>query len=140
MDINPEDVTSYTTQYQEAFLKYVENEYWAEHRGLPAIKPESLFCNNHFSSPMASRSGQSSYDPYNLPSDDVGYIMPKSVAEMTPGRSNCPAWLLTTSRLCLNSLPGLPQNWGQVNRNLNDYHSNPTEISSPSWTPDICQL
>jgi len=27
MDINPEDKTSYTTQYQEAFLKYVENEY-----------------------------------------------------------------------------------------------------------------
>jgi hypothetical protein len=25
MDINPEDKTSYTTQYQEAFLKYVEN-------------------------------------------------------------------------------------------------------------------
>ena len=27
MDINPEDETSYTTQYQEAFLKYVEIEY-----------------------------------------------------------------------------------------------------------------
>jgi len=26
MDINPEDETSYTTQYQEAFLMYVENE------------------------------------------------------------------------------------------------------------------
>jgi len=25
MDINPEDETSYTTQYQEAFLEYVEN-------------------------------------------------------------------------------------------------------------------
>jgi len=25
MDINPEDATSYTTQYQEPFLKYVEN-------------------------------------------------------------------------------------------------------------------
>jgi hypothetical protein len=25
MHINPEDETSYTTQYQEAFLKYVEN-------------------------------------------------------------------------------------------------------------------
>jgi len=31
MDINPEDETSYTTQYQEAFLKYVENEYCAKH-------------------------------------------------------------------------------------------------------------
>ena len=27
MDINPEDQTFYSTQYQEAFLKYVENEY-----------------------------------------------------------------------------------------------------------------
>jgi hypothetical protein len=26
MDINPEDETSYTTQYQEAFLKYMQNE------------------------------------------------------------------------------------------------------------------
>jgi len=26
MDINPEDKTSYTTQYHKAFLKYVENE------------------------------------------------------------------------------------------------------------------
>jgi len=26
MDINPEDETSYTTQYQEVFLQYVENE------------------------------------------------------------------------------------------------------------------
>ena len=32
MDINPEDETSYTTQYQEAFLKYVENEYCAKRR------------------------------------------------------------------------------------------------------------
>jgi len=32
MDINPEDETSYTTHYQEAFLKYVENEYCAKHR------------------------------------------------------------------------------------------------------------
>jgi len=34
MDINPEDETSYTTQYQEAFLKYVEIEYWAKHQRL----------------------------------------------------------------------------------------------------------
>jgi len=31
MDIDPEDETSYTTQYQEAFLKYVENEYCGKH-------------------------------------------------------------------------------------------------------------
>jgi len=38
MDINPEDGTSYTTQYQEAFLKYVENEYCANHRRVPVNK------------------------------------------------------------------------------------------------------
>ena len=31
MDINPEDETSYTTQYQEVILKHVENEYSAKH-------------------------------------------------------------------------------------------------------------
>jgi hypothetical protein len=31
MDINPENKTSFTTQYQEAFVKYVENEYSAKH-------------------------------------------------------------------------------------------------------------
>jgi hypothetical protein len=32
MDINPEEETSYTTQYQEAILKYVQNTYCAKHR------------------------------------------------------------------------------------------------------------
>ena len=31
LHINPQDKTFYTTQYQEAFLKYVENEYCAKH-------------------------------------------------------------------------------------------------------------
>ena len=31
LDRNPEDKTSHTTQYQEAFLRYVENEYCAKH-------------------------------------------------------------------------------------------------------------
>jgi hypothetical protein len=35
MNINPEDKTSYTTQYQQAFLKYVENKYCAKHRRVP---------------------------------------------------------------------------------------------------------
>jgi len=57
MDINPEDETSYTTQYWEAFLKYVENEYCAKHRRLPVIKLENTPNNNFSSSAMASRSG-----------------------------------------------------------------------------------
>jgi hypothetical protein len=31
MDIDPGDEISYTTQYDEFFLKYVENEYYAKH-------------------------------------------------------------------------------------------------------------
>jgi hypothetical protein len=58
MDINPEDETSYTTQYQEAFLKYVENEYCAKHRRFPVTKLETILVNNLRSSAMASRSGQ----------------------------------------------------------------------------------
>jgi len=34
MDINPDDEASYTTQYQEVFLKYVENKYWDKHQRL----------------------------------------------------------------------------------------------------------
>jgi hypothetical protein len=37
----------------------------------------------------------------------------------------------------MNSPAGLPQNWGQINLNLNDYHSDPMEISSTFWLPDI---
>jgi len=39
--------------------------------------------------------------------------------------------------LYLNSPPELPQNWGQVNPNLNDYRSDPMEISNTFWIPDI---
>jgi len=91
IDNDADDATSYTTQYQEAFLNYVENEYWAKHRHLPIITPESVPNNNHFSSEMGSRSGQSSYDPYDLSSDDEEYIMPEDVAKMTPGQSECSA-------------------------------------------------
>jgi hypothetical protein len=70
MDINPEDETSYTTQYQEAFLKYLENEYCTKHRRLSVTKLETIPYNNLSSSAMASRSCQCSYDPYDLPSDD----------------------------------------------------------------------
>jgi len=120
MDINPEDETSYTTRYQEAFLKYVENEHCTKHRRLPVIKSDNTLNNNLSSFEMASRSGQSSYDPYELSSDHDEYLMPTNVAEMTPGRSDCAARLLTAARLYLHSPPELPQNWGQIDPHLND--------------------
>jgi hypothetical protein len=59
------------------------------------------------------------------------------VAETTLGRSDRAARLLAAARLYLNSPPELPQNWGQINPNLNDYHSDSMEISSTFWLPDI---
>jgi len=137
LDINPEDETSYTTQYQEAFLKYMEKEYCAKHRRLPVTKLDTIPHNNLSSSAMASRSGQSSYDPYDLSRDAEDYSMTNNVPETTPGQSDCAAHLLTAARLYLNLPPELPQNWGHINPNPNDYHSDPMEIGSTFWLPDI---
>jgi hypothetical protein len=120
MDINPADKTSYTTQYKEAFLKYVENEYCAKHRRVPVNKAENVLRSNLVHSVMASASRQLSFDPYDLSSDAEEYLMPNNVAKTTPGRSDRAAPLLTAARLYLNSLPEAPKNWGQINPNLND--------------------
>jgi hypothetical protein len=37
----------------------------------------------------------------------------------------------------LNSPPEAPKNLGQINPNINDYYSDPMEISSTFWIPDI---
>jgi len=137
MNINPEDETSYTTQYQEAFLKYVENEYCAQLRRAPVNKLETVPSSNLVPSATASGPYQSSFHPYDLSSDDEEYLTPNNVPETTPGRSDRAARLLTATMLYLNSPPEAPKNWGQINRNLNDYHSDTMEISSTFWIPDI---
>jgi len=137
MDINPEDQTFYSTQYQEAFLKYVENEYWAKYRHVPVNKLKTVPTSNLVPSATASGSYQSSFDPDDLSSDDEEFLTPNNVPETTPRRSDCAARLLTAARLYLNSPPETPNNWGQINPNLNDYHSDPMEISSTFWIPDI---
>jgi len=137
MDINPEDQTSYTTQYQESFLKYVENEYCPKCRLVLVIKPESIASNHGFPSATASGSSQSSFDPYDLSSDDEEYWTPNNEAETTPERRDCTALLRPAAMLYWNSLPESPQDWGQVNPNVNDYHSDPMEISSTFWLPGI---
>jgi len=59
MDINPEDETSYTTQYHEAFLKYVENEYCAKLRPVPVNILETVPTSNLVPSATPSGSCQS---------------------------------------------------------------------------------
>jgi hypothetical protein len=61
----------------------------------------------------------------------------KNVAKTSPRQSDRAARLLSTARLYLYSPSEAPKNWGQINPNLNDYHSDPMEISSTFWIPDI---
>jgi hypothetical protein len=55
MDIYPDNETSYTTQYHEAFLKYAKNEYSAKHRHGPVNKLETVPSSNIV--PPATASG-----------------------------------------------------------------------------------
>jgi len=55
MHIDPEDETSYTTQYQEALLKYVENDYCAKRRCVPVNTLETVPSSNLV--PSATDSG-----------------------------------------------------------------------------------
>jgi hypothetical protein len=137
MDINSEDETSYTIQYQEAFLKYVENEYCTKHRCALVNKLETVLSSKLVPSATASGSYQSSFDPYDLSSDDEEYLTPNNVPETTPRRSDRAARLLTAARLYLKSPLEAPKDWGQINPNLNDYDSDPMEISSTFGIPDI---
>jgi hypothetical protein len=73
MNIKPVHETSYTTQYQEAFLTYVENEYCAKHQLVLVNKLETVPSSNLVPSAMASGSYQSSFDLYDLSNDDEEY-------------------------------------------------------------------
>jgi len=89
MDINPEDETFYTTQYQGALVNNVNNEYCAKHRRMYIIKPDNVPDRNHLPSGKASGFGQLSVDRYDLCTndlctDDEEYLTPESVAESTP--------------------------------------------------------
>jgi len=115
----------------------VENEYCAKHWRVLVNKLNTIPSSNLVPSTTASGFYQSSFDPYNSSSDDEEYLTPNNVAETTPGRSDRAARLLIAARLYLNSPPEAPKNWGQINPNLNDYHSDPMQISSTYWIPDI---
>jgi len=111
----------------------VDNEYCAKHGRVPVNKHESLLRSNHIPSATALGSYQFFSDPYDSSSDDEEYITPDNVAVMTPGRCDRVECFSTAARLYSNSPPEAPKNWGQINPNLNDYHSDPIEIRSTFW-------
>ena len=98
---------------------------------------ESITSSNPIPSAMASGSCQSSFDPYDLSSNDDKYLMPNNVAETTPGQCDPATRLLIATTLYLNLPPDAPKNWGKINPNLNDDHTDPMEIRSTFWLPDI---
>jgi len=137
MDINPEDETSWTSRYQEPFLKYVENEYWAKHRWLPVSTPEREQSNEILPCTSASGSSESSSVQYDLSSDNEEYLTTNNLPETTPDWSDQAACWLRSERLYLDSLSEWRKNWGQVNQNPTADHSDPIEISSTFWIPGI---
>jgi hypothetical protein len=97
-DINREDETSYTAQSQEGFRKYVENESSANHRRVLANKVETVLSSNLVPSATVSGFYQSSFDRYDLSSDDEEYLTSNNVTETTPVQSDRAAHLLTAAR------------------------------------------
>jgi len=119
------------------FLQYVDNEYNARHRHVPVSKLDSLPSCTFVTSAKASGSCQTSFDPYDLSSDDVEYLTPNYVAGITPGWSDHAVCYLTATRLNWILQPEVPKTWGQINSNLNDYHSDPMENTCTFSIPDI---
>jgi hypothetical protein len=63
--------------------------------------------------------------------------MRNDLAETTPGQCDHAARLLTAAKLSFNLPLEAPKNWVQINPNLTDYHTDPIDISSTFWIPDI---
>lgn len=82
------------------------NAYCVKHSQLSVINPENVLSNNLIVSATASESAQSSFDPYDSSTDDEECVVPESVAETTPGQSDCSAGIFTATWFYLNSLPG----------------------------------
>jgi len=77
---------------------------------MSVVKPNNVPPSIIMPAANASGFGQSSFDPYDLGSDDEESLTPKIVTKMTPGRIDCAARCLTAARFYLNSPPALPKN------------------------------
>jgi len=87
IDMDPDDETSYSTQYKEVFKEDVDNEDCSKHWQLSVNKPLTIASNNPVST-TASGYDQSSFVPTALSSDNDQYSTSKNDAEMTPGCSD----------------------------------------------------
>ena len=117
----------------------MENKYFPKLRWLSVTEQEQLRSNDFIPSATASQSRQSFFDPYDLSSDNEEYLTPKNGTKTTPGRSDPAVRLLTAPMLYLISLPESPRDWGQVNRNIDYYHSDRIEIGRTFWLPAITE-
>ena len=70
MYIDPAHEISYTTRYQDAVVKYVEDKYCRKHQHVLVNKHESLPMTNFIPSGTVLGSCQSSFYQYDLCSDD----------------------------------------------------------------------
>jgi hypothetical protein len=104
---------------------------------VPLNTLQSLPSSNLISCATASTSCQSSIDPYNLSSDDEQYLTSENMAETIPGWSDNAAHLWASGWLYFHQPPETPKNWGEINPNLDDYHSDPTEFINTLWILDI---
>jgi hypothetical protein len=104
---------------------------------VPVNTLQSLLSSNPISSATASKSYQSSIDPYNVSSDNEEYLTSDNMAETIPGRSDNAAHLWAAGRLYFNQPPETPKHWGQINANLDDYHSDPIVLINTVWISDI---
>jgi len=99
------------------------------------MKHKSISSNNLFASTLAAGSGQSPCGPYDLScNDEEQHCIPENVAERTFRYSERVARLLTAARFLLSPLPESPTNWGQLNLNLTDFHTDPIEITSAKFS------
>jgi hypothetical protein len=85
MDIDTEEETSNTKEYEDAILKYAVKEYCAKLQHVFVKTLETLLSSNLVTSATASGSYQSSCDPYGLSRGDEEYLTPNEVAKATPG-------------------------------------------------------
>jgi hypothetical protein len=129
MDVGPDEDDSYTSQYKETFIKYVESQYCES----PGNTPQTALA---VSESVASGSSVSPFDVSD-DSDCEYYSQSAGGTQTTPGRSDRAARLMTAARLYLNSPPESPALFGQQRPAQSDYLADPQSLSATFWRPDV---